>query len=253
MVVLANYRRERTVQPMNLGSRARRSFYSMKKDPDLPGWTAAIPVVGFVLLGLFLSSALFASQDSEDARQARSDAVDRAEQVMGSFTDDELAAIDAYLSGDTIPPDVNNGSASTTVPDGTATTVPDDTSTTFPDQPGTTTPDTAPPVVDGVAVPNVAGGVVTVADDALAVARAAARALFTGEFVTVPVAAGVAPPSLPATWADPLVESPTVESYTPSTFDISFLVDPDRDGETAPRTITVSVVVEGDRWVWAGI
>jgi hypothetical protein len=121
--------------------------------------------------------------------------------------------------------------------------------------PGPTVPDGAPPSgVGGVReVPSLAGGLVLVPDEAVALARSAASGLFSGEISAVPLAAGFSVPRPSVTFADPQVTDLFVHSGGGERFIFALAVDPDAGGPEPQRAVRVTVTVESGRWVLAGV
>jgi hypothetical protein len=125
---------------------------------------------------------------------------------------------------------------------------------------GTTPPDDAPPAGDApeppaggdVVVATVQGGSATVPAAAYDTARAAARALFTGEFGPVPLAASAAVPTGLPRYADPVLGVTLLELSSEGRLVFSTLVDPDGAGPELARPVTVSVVAEASAWRFAG-
>lgn len=113
-----------------------------------------------------------------------------------------------------------------------------------------TTPATSTPADSGsVSVSNGVGGTVEVPVAALQTATAGVRAMFTGDFSTVELAAGSSFPSIGNTWVDPQVSdvvsvSPTDRGGWRFVFDI----DPDGASSEVPRRLGISVEPSAQGW-----
>lgn len=261
----------RTVAPVKLGQKLRRSYYSTRKEPELPRWTKVIPVLGLGGLALYIPTALFSGSSPPAEQQER--AVERTVQLLedpsaedrlrlaaagvGEPDIDDLIAVLGEHAVDVLGEDVvNRAQGSQLVPpdldepepavDGDAS-VADNNNTSEDIGDGDETPDGDENVTVNLAGPD---GTVAVPTDALWVARSAVTGLFTGTFDTVPTAEGTEPPPVQRSWPDPYVGDPEVLSAGSDAYTISFVVDPDRDGPANARLATADVIFDGNQWVW---
>lgn len=105
-----------------------------------------------------------------------------------------------------------------------------------------------PPGAGDVVVATVQGGSVTVPLAAYEVARAAAAALFTGDFSRVPLASSAQVPSGLPRFQDPVLAVTLLEDSSGGRLVFSTPVDPDGPGPERSRPVTVTVVLEGGSW-----
>lgn len=202
-------------------------YRRLQDGPVLPPWVRVVPYVLGVLIFVFVSLQLF-REDPPPAFPEAQENFDVAVDQAGGLLSDPAAreVLDDLASGSTVlapPPDAG----------GEFTGL-----------------DEAGPVLLQLE----SGGTVEIPASALAVARAATLALFTGRFEGVPAADGVAFPDIARTWADPYVGDPVVVSVGDGTISFAFRVDPDRKGaEPTYKTASMVLFVPGRGWVWAGV
>lgn len=203
-------------------------YRRLQDGPVLPPWVKVVPYVLAVIIFVFVSLQLF-REDTPPAFPEAQENFDVAVEQAGGLLGDPSAreALDEFASGSTVlapPPDGTDGDF--------------------------TGLDEAGPVLLQLE----SGGTVEISASALAVARAATLALFTGNFEGVPVADGVALPDIARTWADPYVGDPVVVSVGDGTISFAFRVDPDREGaEPTYKTASMVLFVPARGWVWAGV
>lgn len=96
-------------------------------------------------------------------------------------------------------------------------------------------------------------GNVSVPEEALSAGTAAATALFTTDFTSVPLSESAAVPTLPQKFPNPFVSEPLVASFSSSLIVFTFVVDPDSaEGPEGPRRINVTVLKESGSWGYTG-
>lgn len=209
----------------NMSDRAERKFNQMRAKPQTPEWYPIVGAVAGVVFLVFLAVQLMSGGSDTPATDAFGNPLDQT----------------------SVP-----ASVPTSAPTTEATVAPDSTTTTDGSESSTTT-EPAEPVEETIVLADVNGNGVDVPRGAYDVALAATTALFTGAFDTVPTDPSVTPPALPATWADPQVDSPTVVGGGDGTITVSFLVDPDRGGPEQIRRIDTVVARLDTGWVWLGV
>jgi hypothetical protein len=98
------------------------------------------------------------------------------------------------------------------------------------------------------------GSTVDVPAGAVATAKQAATALFTGDFTTVNLADGVTAPAPGTTrWKTPQVADPIVQTHDDTRIVFAFAVDPDGpDGPEGIRNVTTTVTSTDGLWGYAG-
>lgn len=205
----------------------------------LPPWVKVLPyLLGFVMF--ILVSTQFLGDNSfsvSDETRARLEA-DQAQVIAGL--------------GDVA--DLVEGAAQGTTP--TTLVSPTETAPT-PASDSNTASTTPPATLSGeptVTLQFKNGGTAPVPESALAAARSATVALFTGVFDGVALGQGVKPPVLERTWKDPYVGDPVLAAVGDGVFSVVFRVDPDRSGPATLREITTSVeLVPGRGWAWLGV
>lgn len=111
-------------------------------------------------------------------------------------------------------------------------------------------PEAAPVFVD---VPSLAGGTVPVSAAAVAAARVAALALFSGDLSAVPLAAGFVPPAGLGAFDNPVVRDLFVHSGGGDLFTFALAVDPDAGGPEPQRALRVTLSFLEGRWVLTGV
>lgn len=208
--------------------RSSNKFYRQLQDgPVLPPWVKAVPYVLAALIFVFVSLQLFSNDQPTTSREAQ-EFFDADVSELGNILADPSTRemLDQAVSGSTVlavPPNPVE------------------------DYSGL---DEAGPVLLQLE----SGGTVEISASALAVARAATLALFTGVFDNVPTADGVVLPDITKTWADPYIGDPVVVSVGDGTISIAFRVDPDRKGpEPTYKTSSMVLFVPARGWVWAGV
>lgn len=201
---------------MKLTRMAKNTYYTARRGPNLPPWTKLLPVFGIVGFALYVGAALF----------------------TGSPVTTTPTQVPA--TGPTVP--IGTGATVTAPP------------SSLPSTTSTTPPSTAATEGDFVTLPGPGGLLVDTPTAAIATARAAAVALFTGDFSDVPVGPNAVVPSVVAVWERPYVGEPAVANIGEDTLTFSFTVDPDGDGSEPVRTITVTVARSAEgTWVWLGV
>jgi hypothetical protein len=202
-------------------------YRRLQDGPVLPPWVKVVPYVLGVIIFVFVSLQLF-REDPPPAFPEAQDNFDAAVDVAGDLFADPSSRelLDDVASGSTVlaaPPDAEE---------------------TFSGL------DEAGPVLLQLE----SGGTVEISASALAVARAATLALFTGNFDGIPAADGVTFPDIARTWPDPYIGDPVVVSVGDGTISFSFRVDPDREGvEPTYKTASMVLFVPARGWVWAGV
>lgn len=147
-----------------------------------------------------------------------------------------------------LPDDPFAAPAETPVVDpGTVATVPAPVEPTAPISPGPT----APTTTGTVTLPAADGTLVEVPVAAVDLAKAAAVANFTGNYVDVPVAAGVTRTPPLRLWLDAVAADVTVLTAVEGEFALNVTVDPDATGPETARPIVIPVTVEDGSWVYA--
>lgn len=202
-------------------------YRRLQDGPVLPPWVRVVPYVLGSIIFVFVSLQLF-REDPPPAFPEAQENFDAAVEQAGGLLSDPAAreVLDDFASGATVlapPPDAGGDFTGL---------------------------DEAGPVLLQLE----SGGTVEIPASALAVARAATLALFTGRFEGVPAADGVAFPDIARTWADPYVGDPVVVSVGDGTISFAFRVDPDREGaEPTYKTASMVLFVPAQGWVWAGV
>lgn len=125
-------------------------------------------------------------------------------------------------------------------------TIPYTTPTTTTSTPGST----APPAGTTVSLPTSAGGFQSVPTSALSSARAAAIALYTGNFANVHLAPHAAYHAPSTYYPSPIVTSPSVAGPGSATLTFYFDVQPSASAATQRASITVEDV--SGVWSWIG-
>lgn len=206
-------------------------YRKLSDGPVLPQWVKVVPYALGALMFIFVSTSMFEKKTPQLTDADRINA--QVDNFASRLNDQTLQSppVDAGLA----PP------APVSTP--TETSV---------------SPSTAPPQNPTssvkVSLPYRNGGSTEVDEAALATARAATVALFTGNFSSLSMVPGVQPPSLPRTWNDPYVGDPTLIEISDATLAIGFRVDPDRDGPSPLREIVSRVeFVPGVGWAWGGV
>jgi hypothetical protein len=202
-------------------------YRRLQDGPVLPPWVKVVPYVLGVLILVFVSLQLFGEDQPPASPEAQENFDSEVEYVGDLLADPSFREVlDEVASGSTVfapPPDAEE---------------------TFSGL------DEAGPVLLQLE----SGGTVEISASALAVARAATLALFTGNFDGIPVADGVVFPDIARTWPDPYIGDPVVVSVGDGTISFSFRVDPDREGaEPTYKTASMVLFVPARGWVWAGV
>lgn len=228
-------------------------YRRLQDGPVLPPWVRAVPYLLGLIVFVFVSLQLFAENESSisSIEQAR---LDSELARSGGLVVTAPSAETSQSSLDQASPD--QASATTAPTDPTAPII-SGSSTDTPiaeTETAETIPTTTPESELSVGIPTKTGLVVQVPSEALAMARTATVARFTGDFEAVELGSAVSIPWLPRTWTDPYVGDPVVSSVGDGVFILAFRVDPDRSGVEPLREILTAVsYVPGQGWVWLGV
>jgi hypothetical protein len=226
--------------------RSLKTFRSLSEGPTLPPWVKLVPFVVAAFLFFTVSAKLF-SKPAELVNDMPPGS--GVESIISNLDDPGLQEIFAAASGSSVPLGTQSS-----IPAPAGSDQPVDSSLPPLNPTETSVQDQAE--LDGTTKLEFSGNgsAIPVPNQALEVARAACVGLFTGSFTSVPLAPGVAIPSLPRTWPNPSVSDPRVESVGDGVFEFSFRVDPDRNGPATLREIRVSIeYIPGSQWVWSGV
>lgn len=216
--------------------------------PVLPTWVKALPIILGAIMFLLVSSALFTDRSVVTRDQdATSLEIGR---IARDANSQEVRALYEWATTGTAPAAASSDATAASAP----SSAPQESEPTTPDSLVDNPVGTSAPAAGTVPLLDRAGVVIAVDTNALAAARSATEALFTGRFETVTLASGVQLPTLPRVWDDPYVGEPSVASVGDGVVSIAFVVDPDRDGPAQPREIVTSVEsTTPTTWAWLGV
>jgi hypothetical protein len=207
----------------NLKQAGAKRLAQLSKRPDLPPWWQPLSYVLLILFPVYLGVSVLRAPTVETG-------------LAGSRPVAQQPA-----SGPILAP---------TPPQGVVPSPTDVPVTVAPGEDGDEEADErSPSVAPGdVVVATIQGGSAPVPLAAYETARAAARALFSGDFSQLPLAASAQLPTGLPRYPEPALGTTILEESAGSRMVFSTLVDPDGPGPERSRPVTVTVVLESGSW-----